>query len=189
MWRYLVSIAAGLLLAPPFASVYWAFAGNPTPSPTDLIEGHTYLVTIDPNTIHDADTIWVTRSDGTSCKVRLAWIDAPELLQPHGDDALHFVQGFLAAAPRYRLYVVSSREYYGRVLGTLRANYEGSPNLNTSLVRQGWAWSWPAAKRPDLNKLESQAKAAKLGLWSSPRAQAPWEYRKQQKQAQQTEGK
>ena len=52
-------------------------------------------------------------------------------------------------------------------------------SMNRELVRQGMAW-WFARYAPadaELARLESEAKAARRGLWSQPNPVPPWSWR------------
>lgn len=52
-------------------------------------------------------------------------------------------------------------------------------DLNQELVRSGMAWWYRkyAASDKTLEKLEDEARSEKIGLWSDPNAEAPWEFR------------
>ena len=55
--------------------------------------------------------------------------------------------------------------------------------LNREIVKAGFAWWFRkyAPKDRELEALESEARAAKSGLWADPKAMPPWEYRRLQK--------
>ena len=53
-------------------------------------------------------------------------------------------------------------------------------NVNHTLVKQGWCW-WYRKYAPgdtELEKLEKEARDAKIGLWVDPHPVPPWEWRK-----------
>ena len=52
-------------------------------------------------------------------------------------------------------------------------------NLNREIVKAGFAWWFRkyAPKDTELEALESEARAARRGLWADPRPVPPWEYR------------
>ena len=58
-------------------------------------------------------------------------------------------------------------------------------NLNHKIVEEGFAW-WFRRYAPHdtvLEKLESEARAARRGLWAQADPVAPWEWRKQKTRA------
>ena len=67
----------------------------------------------------------------------------------------------------------------GRILGNV---YVGEVNVNRELVVAGLAWRYRYARRPDFDKLETEARAAKRGLWSDPHAIDPWQFRQDEKE-------
>jgi micrococcal nuclease len=53
-------------------------------------------------------------------------------------------------------------------------------NVNHALVKAGWCW-WYRKYAPGdtvLEGLETEARAAKKGLWADPHPVPPWEWRK-----------
>jgi endonuclease YncB( thermonuclease family) len=73
------------------------------------------------------------------------------------------------------------RDRYGRVVGRV---YVGSLDVNAEQVKRGMAWVYRKyAKDRSLFKLEEEARAAKIGLWSNPHAMPPWEHRHGSKSA------
>ena len=55
-------------------------------------------------------------------------------------------------------------------------------NVNYELVKEG-CWWWYRKYAPgnvELEKLESEAREAKRGLWAYPHPVPPWEWRKKQ---------
>lgn len=53
-------------------------------------------------------------------------------------------------------------------------------NLNHEIVRAGFAWWYRQYARNDkeLERLETEARAAKRGLWADDNPVPPWEFRK-----------
>ena len=72
---------------------------------------------------------------------------------------------------------------YGRTIA-LVYDTDGK-SLNEELVRAGFAWvytrycDWAICETWE--GLETEAREAKLGLWSDPRAIAPWEFRRKKR--------
>jgi len=127
--------------------------------------------------IVDADTIEVRLETG-SIRVRLHAIDAPELDQPWGPEAIQalskMVLGKNVALEPF------AEDEVDRVVATV---FLGKADVNADLVRLGHAWAF----RPQMTKadeqlcdLEGQARAARRGLWSLPpdQTEAPWEWRR-----------
>jgi len=69
----------------------------------------------------------------------------------------------------------SGEDQYGRTLAFV---YVGNICLNEELLRLGMAWHYKHYnKDPKLARLEENARAAKIGLWSQPNPVAPWDFR------------
>lgn len=52
-----------------------------------IAPAHAELLTAHVTDVHDGDTLTARLADGQVVKVRLRWIDAPELKQPYGSAA------------------------------------------------------------------------------------------------------
>lgn len=127
--------------------------------------------------IIDADTIEVRLKTG-QIRVRLYAIDAPEMDQPWGPEA---TQALSKLVLRQTVEIEPVEEDTdGRIVATV---FVGDDDVNADLVRSGDAWAF----RPQMTKadeglcdLESQARAARRGLWSLPpdQTQAPWVWRR-----------
>jgi len=53
-------------------------------------------------------------------------------------------------------------------------------NVNYQLVKDSWCW-WYRKYAPgntELERLEAEAREAKIGLWADPQPVPPWEWRK-----------
>ena len=53
-------------------------------------------------------------------------------------------------------------------------------NVNHQLVKDGWCWWYKryAPGEAELERLETEAREAKNGLWADPHPVPPWEWRK-----------
>jgi endonuclease YncB( thermonuclease family) len=136
------------------------------PAHAELLTGHVVSV-------HDGDTLTAQLSDGKTVKVRLQWIDAPELRQPYGQAA----RLALAALVDNQDVLIDSAgpDRYGRLLGAIYLS------VNAALVEQGAAWVYRTYPHPKpLEALEAAAQAAQLGLFALPDSRdcPPWIYRK-----------
>lgn len=125
--------------------------------------------------ISDGDTISVMHG-GRPEKIRLNGIDAPEKGQAFGNRARQFVSS-IAYGKEVKV-EVKSRDRYGRTVADVILP-DGS-NLNREIVKAGFAWWFRkyAPKDRVLEALESEARAAKRGLWADPHPVPPWEWRK-----------
>ena len=125
--------------------------------------------------ISDGDTIKVLQ-DGVSKRIRLWGIDCPEMKQAFGTRAKQFT-GDLAFGKTVTLRV-HDVDRYGRQVAEIIL--PDGRNLNQEIVRAGFAWWYRQYARHDkeLERLEGEAKAAKLGLWVDKDPMPPWEFRR-----------
>lgn len=124
----------------------------------------------------DGDTVDVL-VDRSPIRVRLASIDAPEKRQAFGQRAKQWLSDKTFGK---NIFVRSEKkDRYGREIGELHLNRE---NVNLNMVRDGFAWAYTQYTN-DQNYFAAQREAQekKRGLWVDAHAQAPWEFRKQQR--------
>ena len=127
----------------------------------------------------DGDTIYLKTGANNSIKVRLAFIDAPELNQPFGTDA----KAFLKKIEGQKVTLdVKSKDRYGRHVAIL---FHRNADINLVMIENGYAWVYTKylkhASKPIRNKYlhaEFLAKENALGLWKMNDYIAPWEWRK-----------
>jgi endonuclease YncB( thermonuclease family) len=123
--------------------------------------------------ISDGDTIVLIEQ--TPMKIRLSGIDCPEMGQDFGSRAKAATSEVVFGE------VVTIRQHghdrYGRIVAD--GILPDGRNLNHGLLRRGLAWWYRkyAPHDPILPKLEAEARAAKVGLWSQPNPVPPWEWR------------
>ena len=130
--------------------------------------------------VHDGDTLTLLDASRHQTKIRLAEIDTPESAQPYGSRAKQALSD-LVFGKDVRI-EVREQDRYGRSVGRV---YVGSTDVNAAMVASGAAWVYRQYSHdPELVRLETEARAARRGLWSLPEAQRtpPWEWRKQQRQ-------
>jgi endonuclease YncB( thermonuclease family) len=123
--------------------------------------------------IVDGDTVDLL-VDRTQFRLRLYGIDAPERGQPFATVARQQLGDAIAGA-WVRASLVD-RDRYGRFVA--RIEYNGK-DASEEMVRAGLAW-WYRTMAPrdrKLERLESEARKRRKGLWSQP-ATPPWEWRK-----------
>ncbi|MGC8792228.1 MAG: thermonuclease family protein [Bryobacteraceae bacterium] len=125
--------------------------------------------------ILDGDTIEVLK-DGRPVRVRLYGIDCPERGQAFGTVARRFT-GDLAFSQNVILRTHGT-DRYGRLLADVIL--PDGRVLNQELVRAGLAWWYReyAPEARELAALESEARAARRGLWADPHPIPPWEFRR-----------
>jgi micrococcal nuclease len=107
----------------------------------------------------------------------LSGIDCPEKGQAYGHKAKEaasaLVFGKKVTLQTYGL------DKYGRTLADVLL--PDGTNINHTLIKDGWCW-WYRKYAPGdavLERLESEAREAKRGLWDDPHPVPPWEWRKQ----------
>ena len=128
----------------------------------------------------DGDTLLVKAVSGKTAprsflKIRLAGIDAPEKVQPFGDDSKQALAGLVL---RKQVQVVTvATDDYGRRVGWVIL---GNLNVNQNMVQRGLAWaSTRYSRNSELVILQREARRAGRGLWSQAEPVPPWVWRKQ----------
>lgn len=121
----------------------------------------------------DGDTIDLIENN-KQLRIRLAEIDCPESNQEFGQQAKVFTSK-LVSNKKVKV-LIKDKDRYGRSVGEVIL--EDGRSLNRELIKAGLAW-WYYRYSSDesLNQLQTQAKHAKLGLWSSDNPIAPWDFR------------
>ena len=121
----------------------------------------------------DGDTIWVSDRHGRH-KVRLNRIDAPESNQPFGSESTAHLKSIITNRTVRIEYEKFDR--YGRILGVV---FFGEIDINLQMVQEGFAWHYRHFdKTPSYSAAESEARAAKRGLWAAPCPINPRKWRK-----------
>lgn len=124
--------------------------------------------------ITDGDTISVMH-DGVAEKIRIASIDTPEKAQAFGNRAKQFTSSLVfdkdvTVRPE-------TKDRYGRTVASVQL--PDGRDLGQELVRAGMAWLYRKySSDATLARLESEAKAARRGLWADPNPIPPWEFRR-----------
>ena len=127
--------------------------------------------------VHVADGDTITVMKGTErVKVRLYGIDTPEKSQWYGQNAKTFISSQIMGKTVEVQETGSAA--WDRVEGIVSV---GNLNINRHLVEYGYAWvDARYCRKPfcsEWSEVESEAKAAKRGLWKNPNVVRPWEYR------------
>jgi len=128
------------------------------------------------SSVHDGDTMRLNcPGERRTVAVRLERIDAPEIDQAYGIAARDFLRALCAVGSPATL-IRHGRDRYGRTLGDVDC---GHGSVQEKMLGHGHAWVYPTfASERTLVDLQKAAQAGRLGLWSSPKAVAPWVHRK-----------
>ena len=124
----------------------------------------------------DGDTIWV-KSDNKHIKVRLSYIDAPELKQIYGIRSRDFLIN-LVLEKNVQINT-SKKDRYNRHLGEVYVhNEKESIFVNAKMIKSGNAWVYKIYRNNEyLINLENFARSNNKGLWSQKDILEPWKYR------------
>ena len=153
--RYLVTLLLLIFCVPSFADQY---------------EGRVIKVI-------DGDTIWV-KSSNKHIKIRLSYIDAPELKQAHGVRSKNFLTN-LVLDKNVQIHA-NKKDRYNRHLGEVYIhNLKESVFVNAKMLKSGNAWIYLTYRDNSyLKNLENHARINKLGLWGGKTPIEPWIYRR-----------
>lgn len=130
--------------------------------------------------ITDGDTFTLD-TGAQRLKIRLSAIDTPEVSQPYGEQATQALTAWIGG--RAVRVAVAGLDKYGRTLGRVYVQdpwWITSTDINARLVDQGLAWVYHQYNHdPHLVELETEARAARRGLWGLPADQQipPWDFR------------
>ncbi|EMU3813714.1 thermonuclease family protein [Neisseria gonorrhoeae] len=141
--------------------------------------GHSYTGTV--SKVYDGDTLHVIDGDGAKHKIRMAYIDAPEMKQAYGTRSRDNLR---AAAEGRKVSVrVFETDRYQREVAQVSA---GKTDLNLMQVQDGVAWHYKSYAKEQQDKADFadyadaqiQAERERKGLWKAKNPQAPWAYRR-----------
>lgn len=129
----------------------------------------------------DGDTVDVL-VDLRPLRVRLNAIDAPERAQPFGNRARQRLASLCFG--KTAEVNVNGHDRYGRAIGDVSC---AGQSANEVMVSQGLAWVYRQYAPGDsaLYALETEARAARRGLWLDDEPMAPWVWRKLKRQGRQ----
>ena len=124
----------------------------------------------------DGDTIWV-KSENKHIKIRLSYIDAPELKQIYGIRSRDFLIN-LVLEKNVQINT-SKKDRYNRHLGEVYVhNEKESIFVNAKMIKSGNAWVYKIYRNNEyLINLENFARSNNKGLWSQKDILEPWKYR------------
>lgn len=134
--------------------------------------------------IYDGDTLRVT--DGRSeTKLRFCGIDAPETDQAGGIESRDHLRSLVAQGDGNVIVVPVEIDRYGRTVAELFIAIGGEQeiHLNSQMVADGHAYHYArysssCPNKDSIVRAEAMAKEQSLGLWSTPDAEKPWDYRR-----------
>lgn len=137
--------------------------------------------------VSDGDTLRLTDSHGRKHKIRLAYIDAPELQQAHGHTARKALEAAVLGQT-VEVHVFDTDRYH-REVAQIRSNQH---DINLLQILHGHAWHYVSIAKRKQNKTdyaayayaEAYARNGKLGLWQNRAAQAPWAFRQTERERQ-----
>ncbi len=130
--------------------------------------------------VADGDTVTVLDAGKVQHKIRLAGIDAPEMKQDFGQRSKQSLSNLVFS--KTVTVETDKKDRYGREIGKVLVN---GMDANLEQVQRGFAWHYKAYEREQSandRKLydfaESEARAAKRGLWRDTEPMPPWDYRR-----------
>lgn len=129
--------------------------------------------------VHDGDTLRARQGQRIE-RVRFACIDAPELAQPLGKESRDYLKSLIAQnGDRVTLKIVDT-DRYGRKVAEV---FAGSKFLQAEQVKSGMAYVYERYLNncPDavaVKQAEDFAQQQRLGVWTDPNSEKPWDYRK-----------
>lgn len=165
-------------------TVLSAMSGKTSAASADVDDSQPTRYSGEVQSVHDGDTIRVRDEDGRVHKIRLAYIDAPELKQASGQDSTDALRGRIEG---HHVNVVRfGLDRYQREVGQI---WFGNEDVNLWMVREGRAWHYQSIAKKEQSKAdyaryqlaEWQAKQNRLGLWHNPDAVAPWQFRREKR--------
>ena len=140
----------------------------------------------------DGDTLTAT-CDRTSLKIRLCGIDAPEMSQQFGKEAMAKLESLVKTDGDKILVSAIELDKYGRTIAEVevvtgqRTDRGEMVNLfvNGEMARTGLAYEYKqyssnCPNREAIANAEDEAKSKKLNVWSG-NYEKPWDYRRSKK--------
>ena len=128
---------------------------------------------------HDGDSITLLTAGNSQIKIRVAFLDAPELNQAFGYRAKQAMSELVFGKD-----IAVYPHAIDRYSRTVAVVYVDGQDAGLELLRQGLAWTYtrylPEASA-DIQvsywQAEAEAREQRLGLWSDPDPMPPWQYR------------
>ena len=137
--------------------------------------------------IADGDTITILDSANTQHRIRLEGIDAPESHQAFGEQSRLSLSEMIFGKDVSVSY--QKVDQYGRLVGKISLD---GKDINLEQVKAGMAWHYrfyedeqTPEDRELYAKAESEARAARRGLWQDPNPTEPYQFRQEEKRERQ----
>lgn len=134
--------------------------------------------------VGDGDSVTVLDDSRREHRVRMFAIDAPELNQAFGRQSKQSLSDLVFG--KTVTVEVHGRDRYERSVGKILVD---GIDVNLEQVKRGFAWHYrnfenqqTPADRAAYRDAESAARAKRLGLWSDPNPEPPWNYRKDERE-------
>lgn len=131
-------------------------------------------------TIHDGDTVRVQPADGAAVSIRVYGVDCPELGQPYGAEARNLTAQLLNGRKVEIIPAQTRKSYKREVAGVVLL--DDMIVLQDALISAGLAWVDDRFCRMSVCDLwrqhQTDAKAARRGLWADDRPMPPWKWRR-----------
>lgn len=129
--------------------------------------------------VADGDTVTLLDVDRRQHTIRLSGIDAPERLQPYGQQSRkHLAHGVLGKTVRVEY---EKADRYGRLVGKVM---DGERDANLAQIQAGLAWHYKryqseqvSTDRETYDLAEKAARQQRQGLWHFKEPEAPWDFR------------
>jgi len=179
-----------LLIVAAFVFLGWKFLGDKWTADSGNAPpfSETWIVT----KVADGDTITVRQTDGQEMKVRLGCIDAPETPhgkapgQPLGEESKKNLQRLVDEADGEVMVSVIDTDRYGRKVAEVFTSVKGGEkSLNEEQLSSGMAYFYRkysnCPNREVFQRAEQIAIASRVGVWSQPGLEKPWDYRQQKR--------
>lgn len=132
------------------------------------------------NRVVDGDTLVVRGTDSENrsrYRVRLLYIDAPELAQPFGRNSTRELQRkFASIGSPLLTFKVRANDNFGRKLAVV---FIGDFNINLWMVSRGLAVCYKRRCPRAYKAAMRRARSLRLGLWRAEHRVNPWTWRKQ----------
>ena len=130
--------------------------------------------------VTDGDTLLVLAEDHRLLRVRIAGIDAPEAMQPHGQQAKEFLDNEISG--KVVVLDISKTDRYGRWIS--RVSFQGR-DVGLSSIEAGLAWHFSRyaheqerSERDAYAAAETSARVSGMGLWVNTSPIPPWQWRR-----------
>jgi endonuclease YncB( thermonuclease family) len=135
--------------------------------------------------ISDGDTIKVCTAEHQLLRIRLSWIDAPEMGQAFGNNAKQAMSALVFGKDvELRPHAI---DRYGRLVAMV---FVDGRDTGLELIRQGLAWAYEyyltregtAELQQSYTMAETAARVSRIGLWQDNDPVPPWEWRKAERE-------